>query len=134
MKQKLMHKIVAFILAQCMFATVCVATGSAVENQQENFSETIENILKNPKMEQKVGARWWLAEGSHTDETLIESIDELYGYGFGSVEVVTLDESAYLDDATYAWGSKEWVEDTQLILDECTKRDMGVSFTSGTNW
>ena len=44
------------------------------------------------------------------------------------------DESAYLDDATYAWGSPEWVHDSKLIIEECQKLGMSVSMTGGTNW
>ena len=84
-----------------------------------------------PGMDYKPEIRWWLTEGSHTDQTLIESIHELYDAGFGAVEFVTLDESAYLDDATYVWGSEEWIHDSHLIVEECTKLGMGVSFTSG---
>ena len=46
----------------------------------------------------------WLEEGSHTDETLRESVQELYDDGYGGIEFVTLDESQYLDKETYAWG------------------------------
>ena len=90
--------------------------------------------FQNPDKNDKPSIRWWLAEGSHTDETLKESIQEIYNDGYGAVEFVTLDESAYLDDARYAWGSEEWVHDSQLIVEECTKLGLGVSFTSGTHW
>lgn len=137
MKQTFLRKLLAFTLSQCMLVSALasgVSTATAAQGKTDSFSMKVEKLLDDPVMNQRVGARWWLAEGSHTNETLTESIDELYECGFGSVEVVTLDESAHLDNATYAWGSKEWVEDTQLIVDECTKRNMGVSFTSGTNW
>ena len=79
-------------------------------------------------------ARWWLAEGSHTDETLIESIHELYDAGYGGVEFVTLDESRYLNKADYAWGSPEWIHDTRVIIETCRELGMSVSMTSGTHW
>ncbi|MCD8022994.1 MAG: hypothetical protein LUF30_08515, partial [Lachnospiraceae bacterium] len=82
--------------------------------------------------------RWWLAEGLTTDQTLKESIDELYEYGVGAVEIVTLDIDALSADeelnARYAWGSDEWNEDSQLVIEYCTEKGMGVSLTSGTHW
>lgn len=95
---------------------------------------SLETAFAEPEMCYRPYARWWLAEGSHTDETLIESIHELYDAGYGGVEFVTLDESRYLDDQSYAWGSPEWIHDTHVILSECAKLGMSVSMTSGTHW
>ena len=91
--------------------------------------------LASPEMKYRPYARWWLAEGSHTDETLKESIKELYDAGYGGVEFVTLmSEAEYLDNATYGWGSPEWVHDTKVILEECNKYGMSASMTGGTYW
>ena len=109
------------------------AIGSA-DTAQDSFIQKMNDKFQDPELDYHPEARWWLAEGSHTDETLKESIHELYNNGFGAVEFVTLDESAYLDAATYAWGSEEWIHDTHVIMEECNKLGMGFSFTSGTNW
>lgn len=106
------------------------AAGSAAESTEESISAMFEE----PAMACRPYARWWLAEGSHTDETLIESIRELYDAGYGGIEFVTLNESKYLDNETYAWGSDEWIHDTHVIIEECAKLGMSVSMTSGTNW
>ena len=114
-----------------------VTTVGAISSQSESansFIQKMDSLFKDPGMEYRPEARWWLAEGSHTDETLKESIKELYDNGFGAVEFVALDESKYLDDARYAWGSEERVDHSHLILEECNKYGMGVSFTSGTHW
>ena len=44
-----------------------------------------------------------------------------------------MDEAA-IDHARYGWGSEEWVHDSQIVVEETTRRGMSVSFTSGTNW
>jgi hypothetical protein len=109
---------------------------SAAENVTDTdaFAEYIASVFEDPDIDYRPEIRWWLAEGSHTDETLLESIQTLYDAGFGAIEFVTLDESEYLDDATYSWGSEEWIHDSHLIVQRCTELGMGVSFTSGTHW
>jgi len=74
-----------------------------------------------------------LAEGLHTDETLRSEIEAAHRLGFGGMEFLAMDESA-IDHARYGWGSEEWVHDSQIVVEETTKRNMSVSFTSGTNW
>ena len=39
-----------------------------------------------------------------------------------------------IDHARYGWGAEEWVHDSQIVVEETTRRNMSVSFTSGTNW
>lgn len=134
-RNKVKHLLAAALSLSILAVSVTTvgAVGEATENTNP-FIQKMNGIFQEPGMEYRPEARWWLAEGSHTDETLKESIKELYDNGFGAVEFVTLDESAYLDDARYAWGSEEWVHDSHLILEECNKYGMGVSFTSGTHW
>ena len=117
MKYKQIRKFFAATLcfSLCMAFEGPSVLVSAAEN---DFAASTEAKFSNPEMKYRPYARWWLAEGSHTDETLIESIHELYDDGYGGIEFVTLDESACLDDATYAWGSDEWIHDSQLIISE----------------
>lgn len=77
--------------------------------------------------------RWWLSEGLHTDETLRNEIKMLDEAGFGAAEFLAMGDYG-VDVKRYGWGSEEFVHDTHLILDEVTKRGMGASMTSGTNW
>ena len=100
----------------------------------DDFAAQIAGDYAQPEMKYRPYARWWLAEGSHTDETLKESVQELYDDGYGGIEFVTLDESQYLDKETYAWGSPEWIHDTKVIIEECNRLGMSVSMTSGTHW
>ncbi|MCI8497126.1 MAG: LPXTG cell wall anchor domain-containing protein [Clostridiales bacterium] len=131
--RSILKKVLAAVLCATML-TCAAGLPASAEGEGSDFANKIEDRFADPSMTERPGARWWLAEGSHTDQTIRESIKELYDYGFGSLEFVTLDESAYLDDATYAWGSEEWIHDSHLIMEECNRYGMGVSFTSGTHW
>ena len=93
----------------------------------------IKKMLQNPDIQYWPDVRWWLAEGMHTDETLKKEIEDLHQIGFGAVEFLAMDETG-ADSKLYGWGSEEWVHDTNTIITETTKRKMGVSMTSGTNW
>ena len=92
-----------------------------------------EEQLKNPENEYKNATRWWLAEGFHTDETLLNELKLLDEAGFGAVEFLALEEPG-ADSKRYGWGAEEWVHDSQLIFRETTRRGLGVSATCGTNW
>ena len=90
-------------------------------------------LIKNPPIEYRPELRWWLAEGLHTDKTLRYEIDTAHRLGFGGMEFLAMDESD-IDHSRYGWGAEEWVHDSQIVVEETTKRNMSVSFTSGTNW
>lgn len=77
--------------------------------------------------------RWWLSEGHHTDQTLINEVKMLDEAGFGAAEFLAMGDYG-VDVSRYGWGSEEFVHDTHLILEQTTLRGMGASMTSGTNW
>lgn len=89
--------------------------------------------IDQPEIEYWPEVRWWLAEAFHTDKTLKLDIDIIYNSGFGAVEFLAMDEDG-ADSSRYGWGSEEWVHDSHLVIEEATRRGMGASFTSGTNW
>ncbi len=127
------RKLIAAGLAAAMAVTSVLPM--TVFAEEEDFAAVMEAKYAEPEMKNRPYARWWLAEGSHTDETLKESVKELYDAGFGGVEFVTLtSEAEYLDDETYGWGSPEWIHDTKVIISECQKYGMSVSMTGGTYW
>lgn len=135
LKHKRISKLIALAVCFAVSASTLVSAGAVeVSESGSTFIEKMDSRFQDPGMEYKPEIRWWLAEGSHTDETLLESIHEMYDAGYGAIEFVTLDESNYLENETYAWGSEEWIHDSHLIIKECTRLGMGVSFTSGTNW
>lgn len=93
----------------------------------------LERMLRKPDIQYRNDVRWWLAEGLHTDATLKNDIKMLDEAGFGAAEFLAMDEYG-ADSKMYGWGSEEFVHDTHVILEETTKRGMGASMTSGTNW
>lgn len=95
--------------------------------------DDLSRSLRRPSIEYRPEVRWWLAEGLHTDATLRHEIDTAHQLGFGGMEFLAMDEEN-IDHARYGWGSEEWVHDSQIVVEETTRRDMSVSFTSGTNW
>src|SRR5919112_1559788 len=95
--------------------------------------DDLARLIAEPGIEFRPELRWWLAEGLHTDETLRREIDAAYRMGFGGMEFLAMDEEA-IDHSRYGWGAEEWVHDSQIVVEETTKRNMSVSFTSGTNW
>jgi len=95
----------------------------------QNLKNKLANIDKSYFNE----VRWWLSEGLHTDATLKNEIKMLDEAGFGAAEFLAMGDYG-VDVSRYGWGSEEFVHDTHLILDEVTKRGMGASMTSGTNW
>jgi len=138
------HRILSAVLAVMMFTVQAQGSEAVTESESGRtpaWSETVTvsdleaEGAQLPAMQYRPYARWWLAEGSHTDETIVESVKELYESGFGGIEFVTLtSEAQVLDDETYGWGSAEWVHDSRLILSECARYGMSVSMTGGTYW
>lgn len=88
---------------------------------------------KVPEKEYRPDVRWWLAEGMHTDETLRNEMQMLDEMGMGAIEFLAMEEPG-ADSKLYGWGAEEWVHDTHTLVEETTRRGMGVSMTSGTNW
>ena len=86
-----------------------------------------------PDMEYRPEVRWWLAEGFHTDRTLLRDIEMIEESGFGAIEFLAMDEPG-ADSALYGWGSEEWIHDSHVVMEQATKKGMGVSMTSVTNW
>lgn len=131
--KKLFKRVFAGTLAVAITAASIQLTAMATGSDNRSFADVIQDGYANPEMEYKPEIRWWVAEGSQCDSTLKTAIKDLHDAGFGGIEFVTLDEAS-LDPDIYGWGSDAWIYDTQLIVEECTKYDMGVSFTSGTHW
>lgn len=92
-----------------------------------------QDFRKVPEKPYRPDVRWWLAEGMHTDETLKNEMRMLDDMGMGAIEFLAMEEPG-ADSKLYGWGAEEWVHDTHTLVDEATKRRMGVSMTSGTNW
>lgn len=101
-------------------------------NERKNIPQQLEQLI--PKgAGTKPEIRWWLAGGSHTDTTLLESLEDIRAMGFGGIEVLTMAESA-MDREKFGWDSQQWYRSTKLLLEKCNEYGMAFSFTSGPNW
>lgn len=97
-----------------------------------SFAKEQEGKFREPAMEFWPETRTWLAEGSHTEETLRELVQSMYDSGLGAVEFATLE--AGVEPQRYSWGSPEWVSDSHTVIEAASELGMGASFTSGTHW
>lgn len=133
--KKLYRRFSAAALSGALLLSGLTASTVSAQEATDDFASQMEQMFAEPDMEYKPYARMWLAEGTHTDETLIESIQELYDAGYGGIEFVALDESDVgVDNDVWGWGSEAWIHDSQLIIEECQKLGMSVSMTSGAHW
>ena len=68
------RKILVFLVSTMM--VVSVAACSAAENVDQSSITSLKLHL--PEQKYNTEVRWWLSQGHHTDETIIESIQEIY--------------------------------------------------------
>lgn len=125
-----MKKLLSMLLTLSLLLSY--GAGALAEDTADAFASEQERKFVSPAIEFWPETRWWLAEGSHTDETIEETIQQMYDSGLGAVEFATLE--AGVDAKTYSWGSDEWVSDSHKVIEAATKLGMGASFTSGTHW
>ncbi len=74
-----------------------------------------------------------MAEGAHTDETLLEEVQAIYDAGFRGMELCEQVDTS-VSDVDYGYGSDQWDHDLKLVLNRALDLGMTVSLTSGTNW
>lgn len=101
-------------------------TGSA-------FAQELASKYIDPDRIYSSDARWWLGEAAHTDETLLEEIQNLYDGGFRGVELAMQNDNG-APNADYAYGSAMWTHKWNLMMNKLLDLGMSVYLTSGTNW
>ena len=115
-----MKKLIALILSLCMVlsmvpAAAAAETGmtqaeaeAAIEklNAGSDFYYELVDNYEDPDIEYRTEVRWWMAEGGHTDETLLEEVQAMYDAGFRGVELCQLDVGG-MDAATWGYGSEQ---------------------------
>ena len=108
-------------------------SGLTVSAAPADFQRELEARYAKPDQTNNTELRWWLAQGSHTDETIVEEIKTMHEQGFTGVELCMLDD-ATIDTEKYAYGSAEAVHDWTLAIETATEYGMSVGLTSGTHW
>lgn len=144
MKQKGNRAIKSLSLILSLTMAVTAVSGSVsaafqkdldmTSGKTDGFIAKMTEMYAEPEIEYWPQVRWWMPQGHHTDETLIEEAELIKDSGFGAIEVLAMSENAVTPASRYSWGSPEWNNDTQLLLREATKHGLGMSLTSGTNW
>lgn len=143
-------RILSILLAGMLLLSTFAGLPALAEAGGNPFIQELHALLDEVPMEYRPWTRWWMAEGLHTDETIINDMKQLYEMGIGGVEIVCMPEPNVDNDAIspidqttgepissrslYSWGSEEWAHDTELVIREATKYGMGFSMTSGTHW
>jgi hypothetical protein len=132
----------AVSLAMAVFLTVTGASPVFADAPENSVTTNVTTAattavtrlkLDFPDRKFKTEVRWWLAQGGHTDQTLLESVKELYDAGFSGIECAMLNDEKVPADI-YGYGSAEWFRDAKTLLRETTRLGMGLSFTGGTHW
>lgn len=98
-----------------------------------DFATKLEGIYRKPEINDRSEVRWWMAEGMHTDETLLEELQAISDAGFRGVELCQLADHT-INDSLYGYGSEQWEHDVKLILRRAKELSMTVSLTSGAGW
>ena len=92
-----MKKLMALTLVLCMVLSLA-STAMAAETMTDAeaavaalnagsdfYYELVENYADSD-IEHRTEVRWWMCEGGHTDETLLEELQAMYDAGFRGVE------------------------------------------------
>lgn len=147
-KVKKTRPLAFFLALTILLSSLPAHLAMTASAESDPFMGKLHELLDEPDMEYRPATRWWMAEGLHTDETIIDGVKEIYDMGMSNIEIVCRDGGAKLPDDLdpelwpdgttaanlYSWGSEEWKHDTELVIQEATKYGMGFSLTSGTNW
>ena len=142
-----MKKLIALILSLCMVLSMVPAVAAAETgmtqaeaeaavaslNATSDFYYELVDNYADSEIEYRTEVRWWMAEGGHTDETLLEEVQAMYDAGFRGVELCQLNVSM-MDGSVYGYGSEQWNHDFHLVLNKALDLGMTVGITSGTNW
>ncbi|MBR6954182.1 MAG: hypothetical protein IKH77_03980 [Clostridia bacterium] len=122
-----MKQLLSLCLTILLLGCLCTASG------EDGFAASLESRYLSPDIAYRTEARWWMAEGAHTDETLLEEIQAAYDAGYRGLELCQLNLFR-LDASVYGYGTAQWDHDFHLVLNRCLDLGMTVGITSGTNW
>lgn len=116
-----------------LLTLVLLMISNGAVHAEVSFAETLEAKYMKPDIVFRTEARWWMAEGAHTDQTLMEEVQAAYDAGFRGLELCQLNVPN-LDASVYGYGTEQWNHDFKLVLNRCLDLGMTVGITAGTNW
>ncbi|MBR6029968.1 MAG: hypothetical protein IKP40_12860 [Clostridia bacterium] len=123
-----MKRMTALLLALALVSGLLPALA-----EEDAFAAALEARYVQPDISYKTEVRWWMAEGAHTDETLLEEIAAMHEAGFRGMELCEQVDDQ-VSDLDYGYGSDQWDHDLKLVLRTALEKGMTVSLTAGTNW
>ncbi|MBR1685216.1 MAG: hypothetical protein IJ708_08755 [Clostridia bacterium] len=109
---------------------VCAISQSLLSDP---FILDLESRYIDPDRANATEVRWWMAEGAHTDETILEEIQAMYDAGFRGMELCEQTDDQ-VSESDFGYGTDQWDHDLKLALNKALDLGMTVSLTSGTNW
>ena len=123
------RRLTALLLA----AVLIVSCAGITAAEEDELVSRLEALYTAPDRAYATEVRWWMAEGAHTDETLLEEVQAIYDAGFRGMELCEQVDPA-VADTDYGYGSDQWDHDLKLVLNKALDLGLTVSLTSGTNW
>jgi len=118
-----MRRILALVLAMVLCLGM-FAVGASAETEP-SFAAEFANPTNN---EYKPGIRYWFSPGRMTEEQTRKEIRNFADMGYGSVELISLEQT------TVQMNSKEWNDVMYWILDEAVKVGIEIDVTLGEFW
>ena len=129
----MLRRVIAMLCATAIIGSSLAGSFSAAQAAENNFYDELCEKYNDIEIVNKTEVRWWMAAGTHTDETIKAELKAMYDAGFSGVELCQLADST-LDESVYGYGGEQWEHDVKLILDTALDYGMTVSLTSGAGW
>lgn len=90
--------------------------------------------FKNPEMQYRPKARYWIPAGMTRKEDLKYDVMDLKDRGFGSIEVVSFFPWGFEPEPGYEWGSQPFIDTLKAVLEEARNQSMKVDLAIGPAW
>ena len=120
----------------CLMMSVCPCD-ALVEEASQTATASFQNLTEafmNPDNAARPRTRYWVPEACVDEETLRADIREIAEIGYGGIEVVSY--AQFLTDIPedYQWGTENWENVMEIIVEECKALGLEVSVTNGPSW
>nr|WP_319511106.1 glycosyl hydrolase [uncultured Draconibacterium sp.] len=102
--------------------------------------------FKNPEAKYRPHMRMWIPQAAIDENTLRSQINDLADAGVGDIELVAFDierrrfgaseepAEPAISTEVYGWGTPNWTNTMQILLDQAGKRGIKATFTVGPAW
>ncbi len=136
-------KLLAFTV---ILGSVILSTGANAQSSQ------VPAAFQNPDAQYCPHMRMWIPQAAIDESVLRAQIDDLADAGIGDIELVAFDinrrsgpptaaatttapaPAPAISTEVYGWGTPEWTNTMQILLDQSGKRGIKATFTIGPAW